>query len=131
MQPEKQSQTAAILFVAAFAAFLATFNETFLNIAYTPIMATFGVSMNVVQWLSTGYLLSAAVMVPITSFLYRRFGTKQLFLTTVGFILVGSIMAALAGNFAILLTGRIIQAIGTGMMIPTGMNLTVAVSQPE
>ena len=122
---------APIIFVAAFAAFLATFNETFLNIAYTPIMNDFGVSINTVQWLSTGYLLGAAVMVPITSFFYRRFSTRALFLSTVAFILVGSATAALAPSFAILLLGRIIQAIGTGMMIPTGMNLTLAVSPRE
>ena len=125
------SNPAPVIFVAAFAAFLATFNETFLNIAYTPIMAEFGVSINTVQWLSTGYLLGAAVMVPITSFFYRRFSTRALFLSTVAFILVGSAAAALAPSFSILLLGRVIQAIGTGMMIPTGMNLTLAVSPRE
>ena len=56
---------AAILAVAAFAAFLATFNETFLNVGFAPIMADLGVDVSTVQWLATAYMLGAAVMVPV------------------------------------------------------------------
>lgn len=116
-----------ILVVTAFASFLATFNETFLNVAFTPIMKDFGVSVSTVQWLTTAYMLGAAIMVPISSFMYRKFKTKPLFLVTVSFLIVGSLICALAPNFEILLTGRIIQSLGTGMLIPIGMNLTLSV----
>ncbi len=123
----KTQKPLLILIVTAFASFLATFNETFLNIAFTPIMKSFGVSVSTVQWLTTAYMLGAAIMVPISSFMYRKFKTKPLFLSTIGLLILGSFICALAPNFEILLTGRIIQSLGTGMLIPIGMNLTLSV----
>lgn len=117
--------------LAAFAAFLATFNETFLNVAFAPIMADFAVPEQTVQWLVTGYMLGAAVMVPVTAFLYRTVPTRRLFLVTVGLLILGSLIAALAPSFAVLLAGRIIQALGTGMLIPVGMNITLDVAPRE
>lgn len=121
-KPEK------IVFVAAFSAFLATFNETFLNVAFAPIMDDFGVTVSTVQWLAAAYMLGAAIMVPVSAFLYRSIPTKPLYLVTVGFLIAGSVIGALAPSFAVLLTGRIIQAFGTGMLIPIGMNITLEVA---
>lgn len=120
-----------ILAVMAFASFLATFNETFLNIAFTPIMKDFGVSVSTVQWLTTAYMLGAAIMVPVSSFLYQKFKTKPLFLFTVSLLIIGSVICALAPNFATLLSGRIVQSLGTGMLIPIGMNITLSVVPKE
>lgn len=121
----------SIVFVAAFSAFLATFNETFLNVAFSPIMADLQVSVSTVQWLAAAYMLGAAVMVPVSAFLYRRIPTRPLYLTTVGFLIVGSVVGALAPSFPILLAGRVIQAIGTGMLIPVGMNITLEVAPKQ
>ena len=107
------------------------FNETFLNVAFAPIMGDFGVDVNTVQWLTTGYLLVAAVFVPVSNVLYRRFPTRSLFVAVAGIMLVGSIVGALAPNFAVLLIGRLLQAIGTGLLTPIGMNITLAVSPRE
>lgn len=121
-RPEK------IVFVAAFSAFLATFNETFLNVAFYPIMSDFGVKVSTVQWLAAAYMLGAAIMVPVSAFLYRSIATKPLYLVTVGLLILGSVIGALAPNFAVLLTGRIVQSLGTGMLIPIGMNITLEVA---
>ena len=117
--------------VAAAAAFLATFNETFLNVAFTPIMNDFGVDVNIVQWLTTGYLLVAAVFVPVSNVLYHRFPTRQLFVAVVAIMVVGSVVGALAPAFGVLLVARLLQAIGTGLLTPIGMNITLAVSTRE
>lgn len=122
---EGQKKPGAVIFVAAFAAFVATFNETFLNVAFTPIMADFGVDVSTVQWLAAAYMLGAAVMVPVSAFAYRSIPTKPLFLVTVGLLVAGSIIGGFAANFPILLVGRIVQALGTGMLIPIGMNITL------
>lgn len=121
----------AILFVAAFAAFLATFNETFLNVGFAPIMEALSVDVSTVQWLATAYMLGAAVMVPVSAFAYRSFPTRQLFCATTALLVIGSVIGALAPNFAILLVGRIVQALGTGMLIPIGMNITLEVAPRE
>lgn len=117
--------------VAAAAAFLATFNETFLNVALTPIMGTFGVEVTTVQWLATGYLLVAAVFVPVSIVLYHRFPTRGLFVAVVALMVAGSVIGALAPSFSVLLVGRLLQAIGTGLLTPIGMTITLAVAPRE
>ncbi|AGS33874.1 arabinose efflux permease family protein [Corynebacterium maris DSM 45190] len=117
--------------VAAAAAFLATFNETFLNVAFNPIMSDFDVDVNTVQWLTTGYLLVAAVFVPVSNVLYHRFPTRPLFVAVVALMVAGSVVGALAPSFWVLLIARLVQAIGTGLLTPIGMNVTLAVSPRE
>ena len=82
---------ATVLLVIAVSAFLATFNETFLNVALTPIMQDFSISSAMVQWVSTAYMLVAAVTVPVTSFLYRSIPTKTLSIVAICLLLAGTI----------------------------------------
>lgn len=126
-----QKRAIWMIAVAAAAAFLATFNETFLNVAFTPIMEDFNVDVNTVQWLTTGYLLVAAVFVPVSNVLYHRFPTRPLFVAVVAIMVIGSIVGALAPTFSVLLIARLLQAIGTGLLTPIGMNITLAVSPRE
>lgn len=132
-QPAQQAaqRPRLILAVAAFAAFLATFNETFLNVGFAPIMASLGVDVPTVQWLATAYMLGAAVMVPVSAFAYRSFPTRPLFCATVLLLVIGSVIGGIAQDFAILLVGRVVQALGTGMLIPIGMNITLEVAPRE
>jgi DHA2 family lincomycin resistance protein-like MFS transporter len=120
-----------VIVAAAFAAFLATFNETFLNVAFTPIGEDLGVGVDTVQWLATAYMLAAAVMVPIAAFAYRTFHTRNLYCATVAFLIVGSVIGFLAPNFEVLLVGRVVQAIGTGMLIPLNMAITLDTAPRE
>lgn len=126
--PATRLRPGAVLIVAAYAAFLATFNETFLNVALTPIMADFGVSSGTVQWVSTAYMLMAAIMVPVTGFLYRTVPTKVLTAVAVALLLAGSLIGLAAPSFVFLLLARIVQALGTGMMVPISMNVVLAVA---
>lgn len=128
---QAERNPAAILFVAAFAAFLATFNETFLNVGFAPIMESLSVDVSTVQWLATAYMLGAAIMVPVSAFAYRSFPTRQLFCATTALLVIGSVIGALAQDFAVLLAGRIVQALGTGMLIPIGMNITLEIAPRE
>lgn len=130
-QQEKKFNPRAVIVVAAFAAFLATFNETYLNVAFAPIMDDLAVDVNTVQWLATGYMLGAAVMVPVSAFAYRSLKTRPLFCATVALLVTGSVIAALAPNFPVLLIGRIVQSLGTGMLIPIGMNITLEAAPRE
>lgn len=129
--PHPTGRIGPMIAVAAAAAFLATFNETFLNVAFTPIMADFGVDVATVQWLTTAYLLVAAVFVPVANVLYHRFPTRALFVTVVAVMVIGSVVGAFAPAFSVLLIGRLLQAIGTGLLTPIGMNITLAVSPRE
>lgn len=120
-----------IIAIAAAAAFLATFNETFLNVAFTPIMQDFGIDVGTVQWLTTGCLLVAAVFVPVSIVLYHRFPTRGLVVVVLAIMVLGSVIGALAPSFEALLAGRLLQAVGTGLLTPIGMNIALTVSPRE
>lgn len=117
-----------IMFAATLAAFIATFNETFLNVGFTHIMADFGIGVSSVQWLATAYMLGAAVMTPTAGFFIRRFSTKPLFLATASTWIIGGVITATAPGFAVLLVGRIIQSVGTGLLVPIGMMIVLTVA---
>ena len=123
-----KSSNRIILILTAFAVFLATFNETFLSVALDSIAKSFDIEFNTVQWLATSYMLGAGIMVPISAFLYRKVPTKILFMITVGCFIVGCVVAILSQSFIVLLIGRVIQAIGSGMLIPIAMNVILDVA---
>src|SRR6185437_9622943 len=95
-----------LLTVLILGCFLSTLNQTLLNVALSNLMDVFTVSPTTVQWLSTGFMLVNGVLVPITAYLMKRFSTRQLFISSMLFLLIGSILCAVAPNFAILLSGR-------------------------
>lgn len=121
----------AIIAVLVFSAFIATFNETVLNVALSGIMKEMNVTAGTVQWLVTAYMIVTSVMVPVTAFLIQTFKTKNLFLSALGLLLLGTVSAACSGSFAMLMISRMIQASGTGMMIPIMMNTVLLVSPKE
>jgi MFS transporter, DHA2 family, lincomycin resistance protein len=106
---------AAVLMIGSF---IGLFGETALNMALTEIMADYHIEAGTAQWLTTGYLLVLAVFVPLSAYLMRWFTTKQLILAAIIFMLVGSFLGAIAPSFAILLLGRLIQGLGTGIFLP-------------
>ena len=91
--------------------------HTALNTALTPIMREFGIPAGTVQWLSSAYSLSMGVMVLATAFLIRRFHGRPLFLIFMGVFSIGLLLTAVAGNFPMILLGRILQAIGSGLIM--------------
>lgn len=121
----------SIIAILVASAFVATFNETILNVALSAIMKDMNVSAGTVQWLITAYMTVAAVMVPITAFLIQSFKTRKLFLSAIGLLLIGTICAALSNSFAMLLISRMIQSAGTGMIIPIMMNTILLVAPKE
>lgn len=120
-----------LLTVLIFGCFLSTLNQTLLNVALSNLMDVFSVSATTVQWLATGFMLVNGVLIPITAYLMKRFSTRQLFISSMLFLLVGSIFCAAAPNFAILLIGRMIQAIGAGIIMPLLMSIVMFIFPPE
>ncbi|CDQ40844.1 Multidrug resistance protein B [Virgibacillus salexigens] len=110
----------AILFIGAFVAIL---NETLLNIALPSIMAEFDVSPSAVQWLTNGYMLVNGILIPASAFFIQRFTNKSLFITAMALFTAGTLTAALASSFGILLVARMIQAAGSAVMMPLLMNV--------
>lgn len=115
LQVKNPKSMAAVLMIATF---IGLFGETALNMALTNIMEDFSVSAGLAQWLTTGYLLVLAILVPLSAYLVRWFSTRQLIVSALVISIIGSLVAALSPSFAILLVGRLIQAIGTGIFLP-------------
>ena len=125
MQTHKKLNGKVILAIlaAGIMAFAGIVVETAMNITFPTLMAEFGVGISTVQWMTTGYLLVVAVIIPISSFFKRRFKTKNLFLVAVLLFSAGVLIDALAPTFPILLLGRIIQGCGTGIALPLMFNI--------
>ncbi|MBC2478801.1 MDR family MFS transporter [Clostridium saccharobutylicum] len=113
------------------AGFFCMLNETVLNMALKNLMGQFNISETTVQWLSTGYMLIMGVSIPISAFLTQTFTTRQLFLASVIIFLVGTIICSVSPAFSILLIGRLIQAIGTGVLIPNIINTLLIINPVE
>ncbi|WP_274361710.1 DHA2 family efflux MFS transporter permease subunit [Paenibacillus thermotolerans] len=111
----KRGPIVASLIIAAFVAIL---SQTLLNVALPSMMEDLGIGENTIQWLITGYMLVNGILVPISAYLIGRFTTRQLFLWATGLFTAGTVICALAPGFEVLLTGRLIQAAGAGILMP-------------
>ncbi|MCM3357191.1 DHA2 family efflux MFS transporter permease subunit [Psychrobacillus sp. MER TA 171] len=111
--------------------FLSTLNQTLLNVALSSFIEVFKVSPSTVQWLATGFMLVNGILIPITAFLMKRFSTRQLFISSMTLLLIGTLFCALAPNFSILLMGRMIQAAGAGIIMPLMMSIVMFIYPPE
>nr|WP_299037910.1 MDR family MFS transporter [uncultured Pseudokineococcus sp.] len=104
-----------LLLVSAFVVIL---NETIMSVALPRLMEDLAVTTATAQWLTTGFLLTMAVVIPVTGFLLQRFHIRPLFLTAMSLFSAGTLIAALAPGFGVLLLGRVVQASGTAIMLP-------------
>lgn len=123
-QPEKlSSDVVAVLATLVAAATVMILNETSLSVALPAVMRDFGINAASAQWLITVFMLTMAVVIPTTGFLIQRFSTRQIFFSSVGLFIVGTIMGAVAPAFVVLLLGRIVQAAGTALIVPLLMTV--------
>lgn len=119
---ENQFKRKIIMIVFLVGTFFMILNETLLNIALKELMSVFDVDAPTVQWMATGFMLVMGVLTPLSAVVNQWFTTRRLFLGLVTIFSIGTLTAGLAINFPMLLVGRMIQAAGTGLMIPTVMN---------
>lgn len=104
--------------VLVVSAFVMILNETILSVALRDLTVDLEVSTTTVQWLTSGFLLTMAVVIPTTGFLLERFTPRQIFLAAQTMFSAGTLFSALAPGFELLLVGRVVQACGTAVMIP-------------
>ncbi|MBW8172052.1 DHA2 family efflux MFS transporter permease subunit [Ornithinimicrobium sp. Arc0846-15] len=107
-----------VIWLLLAAAFVVILNETLLAVALPVLQVELGVSESAIQWLTSGFMLTMAVVIPITGFLIQRLSTRTLFATALGLFSTGTLIAATAPGFEFLLLGRIVQATGTAVMMP-------------
>ncbi|MGZ9809639.1 MDR family MFS transporter [Pseudoroseicyclus sp. H15] len=117
-----------LLLVSAFTVIL---NETIMSVALPRLMADLGVTASAAQWLTTAFLLTMAVIIPITGFLLQRFHTRQVFLSAMSFFSLGTLICALSPALPMLIGGRVVQAVGTAMMMPLLMTTVMNLVPPS
>ncbi len=126
-QETKQYKVLPILFAMLLSGFIGLFSETALNVAITPLMKLLEVGPTTIQWLTTGYLLVMGILVPISGLLLQWFSTRQLFTTSLIFSIAGTIVAAMAPSFEILMVARVLQAVGTALLLPLMFNTILVI----
>ena len=125
---KNQLQMIGILLTGAFVAVL---NATLLTPALPTIMADMGVASTTVQWLTSGYALTEAVVIPLAAYLMGRFSTRRLFIGGMSLFMAGSIVAAVSPVFPLLLLGRVMQACATGFVMPMVFSVILLVIPRE
>ena len=120
-----------VIWLLLIAAFVAILNETTMGIAIPHLNRDLGIPPELGQWLTSAFMLSMAVVIPTTGFLLQRFTTRQVFIAAATAFSFGTLVCLLAPGFIVLLLGRVIQALGTGVMIPLLMTTMMNVVPPQ
>ncbi|MGK9147259.1 DHA2 family efflux MFS transporter permease subunit [Plantibacter flavus] len=113
-----------LLLVSAFVVIL---NETIMGVALPRLMEDLDITASSAQWLTTGFMLTMAVIIPATGFLLERFSLRTMFITAMVLFSAGTLIAALSPGFNVLLIGRVVQASGTAIMMPLLMTTVLNV----
>jgi EmrB/QacA subfamily drug resistance transporter len=116
-------RTVAVVAVMAAAAFMAVLDGTIVTVAIDTFTTTFDASVATVAWVSVGYLLAAAVSLPVSGWAIERFGGRRVFLAGLGLFVLGSALASLAWSAGALIAFRVVQGFGGGALEPTALTL--------
>ncbi|OIH94545.1 MDR family MFS transporter [Curtobacterium sp. MCBA15_001] len=133
-QPQQPGRSAAddrlVIGLLLVSAFVVILNETIMGVALPRLMDDLDISAATGQWLTTGFLLTMAVVIPITGFLIQRFNTRPVFMWAMSLFSAGTLIALVAPGFSVLLIGRIVQASGTAIMMPLLMTTVLTLIDP-
>lgn len=111
--------------------FIAILNQTLLNVALPKINTEFNISASTGQWLMTGFMLVNGILIPITAYLFNKYSYRKLFLVALVLFTIGSLICAISMNFPIMMVGRVLQAIGAGVLMPLGSIVIITIYPPE
>jgi DHA2 family lincomycin resistance protein-like MFS transporter len=118
----------ALLLVSAFVVIL---NETIMGVALPHLMTDLRITASSAQWLTTAFMLTMAVVIPVTGYLLQRLNTRPVFILAMSLFSAGTLISGLAPGFAVLVIGRIVQACGTAIMMPLLMTTVMNLVPPE
>ena len=125
------AQRRIVLGVLIGSAFVVILNETLMGVAIPRFIEVFDITATAAQWLTTAFMLTLAVVIPITGYLLQRFSTRALFLTAMALFTTGTLMGAVAPVFELLVVARVVQASGTAIVMPMLFTTVFALVAPE
>jgi EmrB/QacA subfamily drug resistance transporter len=121
----------AISSVVILGAVMSILDTTIVNVAIDALARDLHASLGTIQWVSTGYMLALATVIPLTGWAAERFGTKRLFLVAVSLFAAGSALCGMAWSSESLIVFRVLQGLGGGMVMPTGMMILAQAAGPQ
>jgi MFS transporter, DHA2 family, lincomycin resistance protein len=107
-----------VVWLLVVSAFVVILNETIMSVALPQLMREFSVGAATAQWMTTAFMLTMAVVIPTTGYLLTRFPLRTVFTIAMVSFLLGTVLAAMAPTFLVLVLGRVVQAVGTAIMMP-------------
>lgn len=113
----KDGQRAMIFLCLVVSGISSSVLSTAMTTALPGVVEYFGISTSVGQWITSGYSLAMGMIMPLTAFLITRFPTKRLYLTGIGAFIAGLLVSIFAGDFALMMVGRFLQACGNGVLM--------------
>lgn len=132
MISEKQSfNRNLIIGILLSASFVTILNQTLIIIAIPPIMSDFQINPSQAQWLTTAFMLTNGILIPVTAFFIERFSSKHLLVAALSIFSLGTLIGAIAPSFSVLLLARIVQAVGAGIMMPLMQTVMLTLFPPE
>jgi EmrB/QacA subfamily drug resistance transporter len=117
--------------VVVLGSFMSILDTTIVNVAINTLSEDFNTSLATIQWVSTGYMLALATVIPLTGWAADRFGTKRLYMISIGLFLAGSALSGLAWSAESLIGFRVLQGLGGGMIMPAGMTILSQAAGPQ
>jgi EmrB/QacA subfamily drug resistance transporter len=117
--------------VVVIGAIMSILDTTIVNVALATLGRELHASLSTIQWVSTGYLVALAVVIPMTGWASERFGARRLWITVVALFVLGSILSGLAWSAQSLIVFRVLQGLGGGMIMPAGMTILAQAAGPQ
>jgi MFS transporter, DHA2 family, multidrug resistance protein len=132
--PSEYPEDAGLLKIAGvcvLAAVMASLDTTVVSVAQRTFVTEFHTTQSVVAWTMTGNTLALATVIPLTGWAANRFGTRRLLMGSVLAFTVGSLLCALAPNITLLIAFRVVQGLGSGMLMPLAFTILIRAAGPK
>ncbi|MEO6014319.1 MAG: MDR family MFS transporter [Devosia sp.] len=129
--PANAARNSLVINVLLVSTFVVMLNETAMSVAIPKLMAALNVEASAAQWLTTAFLLTMAVVIPVTGFLMQRLNSRPIFMLAMALFTTGTLICALSPGLSLLIFGRVIQASGTAIMMPLLMTTVMTLVPPH
>jgi EmrB/QacA subfamily drug resistance transporter len=117
--------------VVVLGAIMSILDTTIVNVAINTLATKFHTTLPTIQWVATGYTLALATVIPLSGWMADRFGTKRLYMVSITLFVLGSCLSGLAWSSASIILFRVLQGLGGGMIMPTGMTILTRAAGPQ
>lgn len=131
MQNTNNAKLVGKIFATGVMSFCGVVSETAMNVTFPTLMKEFGIGTSTVQWITTGYLLVLALVITMSSYLKRNCSQRTLFLIAILSFIIATMACFAAPSFAVLMIGRMVQGVGTGIALPLMYNIILGEAPKE